>query len=167
MRKAASLQAGDFASVNGVVRTNLTRFNNDGTLDNSFIAAAGTDFPVNSVVLEKYGRILIGGYFNTVNGVANNYIARLNADGDFDPSFNTPVQAPVTWYIRWRLQSDDKVIIGGAFTDFNGTLLSGIARLQNVVMVSSPPRLFNPAFSNNVVQGIGCDSDRKELYAAI
>jgi len=100
------------------------------------------------VVLEKYGRILIGGYFNTVNGVANNYIARLNADGDFDPSFNTGSGASDVVY-SVALQSDDKVIIGGAFTDFNGTLLSGIARLQNVVMVS-PPRLFNPAFSNNV-----------------
>lgn len=141
---------GDFASVNGLVRTNLARFNSDGSLDTGFNPAAGTDYPVNSLALEKYGKILVGGYFNTVNGVINNYIARLDSDGSLDPSFNTG-SGPSDVVYSVVLQPDGKVLIGGAFTEFNTTPRSGVARLQNVVTVS-PPQLFNPVFSNNVFQ---------------
>jgi len=139
---------GDFTSVNGSVRTNLARFTSDGSLDSGFNAAAGTDFPVNSVALEPYGKILVAGYFNVVNGVGNNYIARLHSDGRLDSSFNAGSGASDVVY-SVALQPDGKILVGGAFIDFNGSFLSGIARLQNLVTVS-PPQLVNPVFSNHV-----------------
>lgn len=66
---------------NGQVRTNLVRVKNDGSLDPNFYPTAGTDFAVTCLALELYGKILVGGYFNKVNGVVNNYIGRLNDDG--------------------------------------------------------------------------------------
>ena len=139
---------GDFMSVNGLVRTNLARFNSEGSVDLTFSPAAGTDFAVNSVALEKYGRILIAGYFETVNGASQNYIARLNSDGSRDASFSIGSGASDVIY-SVALQGDGKVLIGGAFTEFNLTGRSGICRLLNVVTVS-PPKLFNPVFSNHV-----------------
>lgn len=139
---------GDFTSVNGQVRTNLARFNSDGSSDTSFSAVAGTDYAVNSVVLETYGKILIGGFFNTVNGRTNDYVARLHSDGTLDGSFNTG-SGPDDVVYALALQGDGKVLVGGAFVDINGFYLSGIGRLLNVQTVS-PPRLMNPSLSNGV-----------------
>src|SRR5206468_6156034 len=70
------LVGGDFVTLNGQVRTNLARLNPDGSLDATFNPAAGTDFAVNSALVQSDGKILIAGYFNLVNGVTNNYLAR-------------------------------------------------------------------------------------------
>jgi len=141
------LVGGDFVLINGQVRTNLARLNSDGSLDATFNPAAGTDFAVNTVVIQSDGKILIGGYFNVVNGVTNNYIARLNSDGSLDSSWNTGSGASDVVY-SLALQPDGKVLVGGSFTEFNLAPLSGIARLQNVINVP-PPQLVNPSFSNN------------------
>ncbi len=142
------LVGGDFTSVYGQVRTNLARFNSDGSLDTNFSAVAGTDYAVDSVALEKYGKILIGGNFNVVNGVTNKYLARLNSDGTLDRSFNTG-SGPDDIVLSIALQSDGKVVLGGGFVDINTNYLSGIGRLQNVQTVS-PPRLMSPSFSNGL-----------------
>ena len=41
-----------------------------------------------SVAVQPDGKVLIGGDFTTVNGTNRNGIARLNADGSLDSSFN-------------------------------------------------------------------------------
>ena len=136
---------GDFASVNSLARTNLARFNSDGSLDTNF--SAGTDFPVTSIAAQSDGKILIGGYFNTVNGTAQNYIARLNSNGSLDADFNTGGTGASDVIYSIALQPDGKVLIGGAFTEYNSVTSYGIARLLNTV--GGPP-IFNPFFSNNV-----------------
>src|SRR5206468_5984042 len=55
------LVGGDFVTVNGQVRTNLARLNADGSLDANFNPAAGTDSAVNSLVIQRDGKILLGG----------------------------------------------------------------------------------------------------------
>src|SRR6266404_4491875 len=82
------LAGGDFASVNGVTRTNLVRFNSDGSLDANFNPAAGTDATVFSIAVQHDGKVLVGGLFTIANGINRNYIARLNADGSLDTSFD-------------------------------------------------------------------------------
>jgi len=139
MRPATS----NIASVNGLVRTNLARFNSDGSLDTNFNAAAGTDFPVYALVVQSDGKILLGGNFNTVNGTIQKYIARLNSNGSLDGRFNLGGAGATDVIYAIALQPDGKVLIGGGFTEFNGTPRSGIARLQN------PPELINPAFTNS------------------
>ena len=137
---------GDFASVNGLVRTNLARFNSDGSLDTNFFA--GTDFPVTSVAAQTDGKILIGGYFNTVNGTTQNYITRLNSNGSLDGGFNMGGGGASDVIYSVTLQPDGKILIGGAFTEYDSMTSYGIARLLNTV--GGPPPLFNPFFSNNV-----------------
>ena len=39
------------------------------------------------MALQKDGKILIGGFFNTVNGIEAPCLARLNPDGSLDRSF--------------------------------------------------------------------------------
>ena len=76
------LVGGSF-QINGIVR-NIARLNADGSLDSSFaattdISSAGSG--VLAIVQLVDGRIVIGGGFSLVNGVARRRIALLNQDG--------------------------------------------------------------------------------------
>ena len=137
------LAGGNFTSFNGTTRSNLVRLNTDGGLDTNFNAAAGTDSAVYTIAIQNDNKALLGGLFTQINGTNRNYIGRLNSDGSLDRTFDPGSGAN---YVVWSvvLQSDGKVLIGGSFTEFNGTPRAGIARLQN------PPQLVNPVFSNSV-----------------
>ena len=67
-------------------QSGLARLSANGTLDKTF--KPGVIDGVTCVVVQPDGRILIGGYFANVNGIARNGIARLNADGSLDSTFN-------------------------------------------------------------------------------
>jgi uncharacterized delta-60 repeat protein len=100
-----------------------------GTPDPTFNPGTGPNGPVFSVAAQPDGKILLGGTFTSVNGTAIRSIARLNADGSLDPSFN-PGTGPNGTVYRVALQPDGKIIIGGAFQTVNGTTLNGVARLN-------------------------------------
>lgn len=84
------LIAGYFSAYNGVNRNKIARLNIDGTLDNSFNPGSGPDSSniLNTIVLQKDGKILAGGNFAHFNNTLKSYIVRLNADGSLDNSFN-------------------------------------------------------------------------------
>jgi uncharacterized delta-60 repeat protein len=73
------------------------------------------------------GKILIGGTFTLVGGVARNHIARLNADGTLDTDFNPNVNGTV---LSAALQADGKILIGGEFTKIGMVIRNNIARLN-------------------------------------
>jgi uncharacterized delta-60 repeat protein len=111
------LVAGNFTSLspNGgsaVSRAGVVRINVDGTVDTTFGNPAVVG-PVYTLVLQNDGRVLIGGDFSSVGGVARQRLARLNADGTLDTSFNPSANARVNIL---ALQTDGKIIAGGAFT---------------------------------------------------
>ena len=83
-----------------------------------------------SVALQSDGKVLIGGNFYTVNGTNRNGIARLNANGSLDGSFNPGTGRMAMGLLSSPLQPDGKVLVGGGFTTFDGTNRNGIARLN-------------------------------------
>ena len=109
-----------------------------GTIDPSFnpidrgFGMGDGFYPGFSVMsLQPDGKILIAGSHFTYNGTFLPGIARLNPDGSLDPSFD-----PGTG-IHFRnsissiaLQPDGKILIGGDFTSYNGTVRVGFARLN-------------------------------------
>jgi len=113
----------------------------------TFNPGTGPDLAVSSMALQNNGKAVIGGFFTKVNGTPRNYIARLDTsgilDGTFDPgtAANDPVYATA-------LQQDGNVLVGGAFTNFNGVMLHGIARLHGDP-VPVAPRLLGPMRSGN------------------
>jgi uncharacterized delta-60 repeat protein/uncharacterized repeat protein (TIGR01451 family) len=126
---------GAFLNYNSVSRPGIARLNDDGTVDGAWdpgVSANGTVFavvpyPTNSV---HNGQVLIGGDFTTVGGFGRNHIARLNADGSVDTSFNPPSGADNS--VRAiLLQTDEQIVIGGLFTNVNGVARSRIARLTS------------------------------------
>jgi uncharacterized delta-60 repeat protein len=119
---------GDFATVNGVARNKIARLNVDGSVDMGFNPGSGASSTVRTCALQADGKIIIGGIFPTVNGVARNRIARLNVDGSLDLSFNPSASASDVVY-DIAVQPDGKIIIGGEFTGVNGVVRKRIARL--------------------------------------
>ena len=130
------LIGGSFTSYNGVGRNRIARLNADGSLDTSFDPGSGASSTVYSIVLQPDGKILIGGYFTSYNGVGRNRIARLNADGSLDTSFNPGTGTAATVAYMNSINSlallpDNKLLISGYFNSYNGVNINMIARINS------------------------------------
>jgi uncharacterized delta-60 repeat protein len=112
--------------------TQVIRLNPDGSLDAGF--EPHTVPSVNSFALQADGKILIGGDFTLVDGVAKNRMARLNPDGsldaDFDPNADGPIHSNPSVY-SIAVQPDGKILMGGGFTTVGGVTRIHIARITN------------------------------------
>jgi len=125
------LLGGNFTVFDGVPRNSrMVRLNEDGSLDQSFIAASGTFFSINNIIAQADGKILIAGWFDNYNGSGINNIARLNEDGTIDPTFNPGASTnnPINIMLP---QADGRIIIGGNFISFNGVSRARIARINS------------------------------------
>jgi uncharacterized delta-60 repeat protein len=121
---------GAFNAYNGGSRLRIARINVNGLLDGSFNSFGGADDAILSSTLQPNGKVIIGGYFTSFNGVSRNSVARLNANGSLDTSFN-PGTGSNHYVSSTAVQQDDKVLIGGPFTSFNGITRNRIARLNS------------------------------------
>jgi uncharacterized delta-60 repeat protein len=137
------LIGGNFIALNGVPRTGVGRFNPDGTLDASFNAGEthSTQGPltfgmVRGVALLTDGRILVGGDLATIQGEPRQLIARLNANGSLDSTFNTGAGGSPGGSFHPEVytaapQTDGKVIVSGIFTNLGGQLRNYFGRLAS------------------------------------
>ncbi|MEY2505017.1 MAG: trimeric autotransporter adhesin, partial [Verrucomicrobiota bacterium] len=82
------LIVGQFSEVHGVSRHGIARLNGDGTLDLSFDPGAGADVGVGPIALQADGKIIIAGFFHTVNGITSAGLARFNSDGSLDSGYD-------------------------------------------------------------------------------
>jgi uncharacterized delta-60 repeat protein len=103
---------GAFLEVHGSSRNSIARVNGDGSLDESFNPGSGPNDSVFAITLQPDGKVLIGGLFRTVVGTPRNRIARLNANGSLDGSFDTD-SADRPEVFALALQPDGKVVVGG------------------------------------------------------
>ncbi|MBK7101003.1 MAG: delta-60 repeat domain-containing protein [Flavobacteriales bacterium] len=123
------LVGGDQLSIyNGVAVKPIVRLGADGTLDTGFDVGTGPDAPVQEIVTQADGRILVGGNFFNFNGVNSRRLVRLMPNGSVDNSFNigTGANSMVTSVV---VQPDGKVLVGGSFSQWNGATVGGIVRL--------------------------------------
>lgn len=120
---------GVFTSYNGTAMNSIVRLNTNGSLDTSFNIGTGASSVVSSIAIQSDGKIIIGGGFTSYNGTNINRIARLNTNGSLDTSFNVGT-GPNNEVFATAIQSDGKIIIGGAFTFYNGISRNRIARLN-------------------------------------
>ena len=126
------LIGGSFTSFDGTTRNHIARLNGDGSVDTGFNPGSGTNSPVTALAIQPDGKILIGGLFTSVNGVARNHIARLNANGSLDTTFDpgTGTNGEVYAIVVRTSTLNDKILLAGNFTAFNGTLRNRIVRLN-------------------------------------
>ena len=189
------LVGGTFDQINGVDQAALVRLNPDGTLDRGFNPVVGSGVPsVDLIVVQPDGKVLIGGFFFSINGDPVQGVARLNGDGTIDPSFDaganlwsgvknilvqpdgrllclvdfynsalelhtnvirlnsdgswdstfvpafTDVSVP---YDAIALQPDGKILVTGRFTELDGAMREGAARLLTNGMLDATFSLTN------------------------
>lgn len=138
------LLLGYFNTFNGVDRYRLARLEVSGALDNTFDATNAFTSPTGTVLINRMrlqpdGKILIGGFFDSVQGQPRHNIARLNADGSLDTSFD----AGTTFndvLLDIALQADGRVVCSGFFEDVTGLNQNRMARLM-------PDGTFDPTFA--------------------
>ena len=105
----------------------ITKLNSNGSLGS--FSVSNCNGPVECHKVQNDEKIIIGGSFTLCQGETRNGIARMNAFGSLDTSFNPGTG--VNGLIRSiSIQSDGKIIIGGDFTTYNGTPSNHIARLN-------------------------------------
>ncbi len=122
------LIGGYFTTYNGTARGHIARLFADGSLDASFNPGTGANEAVYCLALQSDGRIILGGNFTSYNGTSQNYLARLNSNGTLDVSF-MPGTGPNNLVYSTTVQPDGRILIGGAFSSYNGTTRFYLARL--------------------------------------
>jgi len=125
---------GYFNSYSGISIPNITKLLSTGAIDTSF--TGGTGF--NTIVNQPNGLMRISGetsfyafgYFTSYSGISANRIIKLNSNGTKDTSFSYGTgfnNIVYHGYVIW----DDKLLLDGAFTTYNGTSSNGTIVLNS------------------------------------
>ena len=143
---------GQFDNFNNYPRDHVARLDSQGNVDLTFdTSGLGLDGTVWAVAAQPDGKVVIGGEFTMAGGVLRSRIARLNADGSLDTTFNPGLGANDTVYTL-LVQDDGNILVGGAFTQFHTAANHGLTRLL-------PSGTLDPSFSpgssaNDVVYSV-------------
>jgi uncharacterized delta-60 repeat protein len=125
LQEPGKLIAGGSFSAGGAIY----RFNRDGGIDSEFqanIPSSGDQY-VAAMLEAEEGKIVVGGFFASVNNVPKQSLARLNADGSLDETFEFSANDGVS-RLKWAGTSD--LLVTGYFTQVNGVKRTGVARLR-------------------------------------
>jgi uncharacterized delta-60 repeat protein len=148
------LAGGNFSTIRGSASPLVARLNPDGSFDSTFASA----FPMPVLAARIYtvgilgdGRMVVAGLFTAIGGTFRTNIARLEANGALDGSFNA--MAGPSGLVRLILiEPDGKILIGGEFTTVNNTGRNRIARLNGDGSLDDS---FDPASgANDIVRAL-------------
>lgn len=131
------LVGGYFTTVNGSTKNRIVLLDSDGTVDNSFVVGTGFDHDVYIIKQANDGSFFIGGKFTTFKGSVVNRMAKISATGDLDTTFhnNNSGFNDEIWTIEFM--EDNKPLIGGLFTSYNGIENNSIVKLNFDATVDS------------------------------
>ncbi len=123
---------GSFHTLGNQTRTNLARLGPDGAVDLSFDSSQGPDGQVYCLGLQEDNRVIIGGDFQTVQGLPQSQIARLNLDGGLDTSFRPTMGAGPNSPEVYALSvvAGGEVLVAGSFDMVGDQPRAQLARLR-------------------------------------
>lgn len=131
---------GTFNHYNAADRKYIALLNTNGLQDAAFAPTQDPDGPVWALAVGPSNEVVIAGDFLSIGGVPRAHIAKYNADGSLDLSFDPGTNAPDNTVWSVALQPDGKVLIGGQFANLGDRALGGLARLN---ADGSPDEAFN------------------------
>jgi uncharacterized delta-60 repeat protein len=123
------IAGGDFATYSGSSVTRLTRLNVSGTRDATFNVGTGPNGSVLDAVIQSDGKIVATGGFTTYSGSSSPGIVRINTNGTRDTTFNVGTGFTGTPF-SIAMQSDGKFIVVGAMTNYSGSSITRILRIN-------------------------------------
>ncbi|MXN91806.1 hypothetical protein GR160_11270 [Flavobacterium sp. Sd200] len=118
--------SGTFQSYNGVLRNNIARLNEDGTLDPGFAPDQNIEDLGKVVSLYPGGKVLVE---------YDGRIKRLNSDGSIDATFTAQQFSHDSRPELSRISAvvvlpDGKIIVGGPFNRYGNISIGGVVRLN-------------------------------------
>jgi len=107
----------------------LSRWHADGNRDTNFNVSA--DSVILCSAVQADGKIIVGGYFKTINGVARDSLARLHPDGTVDWTFTlSPTNSGAVHALA--IEPDGRLMAGGSFSRIAGVNRPRLARLNHI-----------------------------------
>ncbi|GAG20946.1 unnamed protein product, partial [marine sediment metagenome] len=144
-------------------RCPIYRLNTDGSTDLTFLVSVEgfvngivVYTVVETLLVQADGKILVGGYYDEMEGEARLNIGRLNSDGTLDDTFNPGAGFRV---YTLALQEDGKILVGGAFNTLGGETRARIGRLNPDGTIDDS---FNPG-ADGSVRALAVQADDKIL----
>lgn len=145
------LAGGLFSQFRGQPRNCLARLNPDGSLDSFDPGPALTGYTdsrfrpgdanngvpkVYALAVQPDGKVIVGGNFSVLNQTPGGGLARLNADGSLDSTFNAGSGAVYGEFSQvgqvncLAVLPNGKILVGGTFESFNNVSPPGLVRLN-------------------------------------
>jgi uncharacterized delta-60 repeat protein len=125
------LVTGEFSEFNGIPANRIARLTSNGVFDNTFnIGGTGISNGDASPTLYINGLLLLASnYSQTIyNGILVDRLFRIYENGEIDETFN-PGTAQNNSITSWILQNENSLLLGGAFTTYNGENHKSICRI--------------------------------------
>ncbi|MBP7513932.1 MAG: delta-60 repeat domain-containing protein [Flavobacteriales bacterium] len=151
---------GSMTTLNGAPCDRIVRLNANGTVDPTFDPGTGPNGPVNCMLLQPDGKILVGGSLTQVNGTQRGGFARLWSNGILDATFlgGSGISGPSPRVLGMALQPDGKVVLVGDFTHCHGVARANLARVNGDGNVDLT---FVNAGVDNSVRSVALQADGK------
>lgn len=149
---------GFFTKCGPYSRLRIARLQTDGSLDHSFFGNSKLNGAVLASAFQSDNKTIIAGQFTLYNDITVNRIARLDVNGNLDNSFNSGLGA--NNIIRAiTILPNNKILIAGDFTSYNGTPANRIALLNTD---GTPDASFNiGSGANNKIYALSSDASGK------
>lgn len=120
---------GHYSTLGGQPRVGLGRLTSEGIVDTNFVCdVISSNYGIYTTALQPNGQIVVGGFFTNLAGVSRTNLARVNATGSVDSTFNPGANS--TAY-SLALQADGRILGGGAFTQLAGQSMPYLGRLNS------------------------------------
>lgn len=139
------LIAGRFTYYESVAMNHIARLLPGGTLD-AFHIGTGANEDIEKTCLLNDGKMIIAGHFTNYNNHNTGRVARLLNDGTFDTDFMTGSGANEHIWALAHQAGSNGILIGGNFTDYNGTTRNRIARLYNC-LTPQPDSIYGNSYA--------------------
>jgi uncharacterized delta-60 repeat protein len=155
---------GSFSVFDSQNQGRLTKIDSEGVLDIGYLATgAGFDNSVSKIISLKDNKTMVFGTFTKFNGNTALRISRLLEDGSSDVTFNSGGSGANNAIKTAVLQSDDKLVFAGSFTNYNGKICNRITR---ILSDGSTDETFAIGTGfNNQVYALGLQTDSKIIVA--
>ena len=108
----------------------IVKITPDGIIDRNFKVSMDTPW-VDNVIILPDNKVIVSGWFQSVNNQAKQYLVRLNSDGSVDKNFDASAALATFFHIySLSLQQDGKLLVGGFAFSF-GKPQSPLIRLNS------------------------------------
>ena len=135
---AIAIRSGDiflggvFGTFSGQTAGRIVRLGSNGVPNTAFATGSGFDGNVYALSADPSGAVLVGGIFSQYNGQPRANLASVFPNGNLDATVNANFgSGPNGEVFAIARQADNKILLGGNFTQFNGNSRTRLARLTS------------------------------------